>query len=197
MPTKIETLLPVYQKATGDTAKYVALRTIIIDGHEVAWMEYSDGLKIGPVRLLLCECHFTPGVGYEIGSDGRAMFLSEQENCIHMQTAVYLRHLELHKEYEKRYEDPTFSDLDASDNNIAEIILDLIKKAETGELIGRHEMAEQWNGKMFQVVPINLQTIADIIGVRFRLVRKVAGVMSAAKKITLTDGVTVWSYGSI
>ena len=97
----IKDFLPEYYEAHGKNPYYNSLRSIVIDGHEIAWMEFKgtrNDKSNYTGRLLYCECDFTKGVGWNI-EKGKVFSIHRGEKCLKRKTAIHLRHLELQKEY--------------------------------------------------------------------------------------------------
>ena len=70
----ISELLPRYYEAHGEDPHHETIRSIMIDDHEVAWMEYTGTVKWDITgqgregqeysgRELYCACKFTEGIG--------------------------------------------------------------------------------------------------------------------------------------
>lgn len=158
----ITDLLPEYYRLHENNPVYNILRSIIIDGHEVAWMEFTgvtgEGDKRGTYtgRALYCECNFTKGVGWDVGKGGKPHNLSGPDKCIKREAALRLRHLELRQEYLGRFNIAP-GDSFALHNKVEEIVLDLIKKAKAGEFLEDGNGASFWGGYFY------LQTLAAIV----------------------------------
>src|SRR3989344_2249225 len=105
----ISDLLPEYYKAHGnDHPVYTILKSMVIDGHEVAWMEFKgeSGERKYSGRSLYCECDFTKGVGWDAKDSkiGELLYsLSGKEKCFKRKKVIRLRHIELQKEYLERF----------------------------------------------------------------------------------------------
>ena len=154
----IKDLLPAYYEAHGVDPSYTALRIIAIDGHEVAWMEFTrttDPDKTYKGRALYCECDFTEGVGWK-RENGKVYDLHlKAEKCLYRKTALHLRHLELREEYLKRF-NVASGDSFALRRRLEEIISDLIEKVKAGEFVEDGNGARFWGGYFY------LQTVALI-----------------------------------
>lgn len=167
----IADLLPRYYEANGDNTTYETVRSIVVDGHEAAWMAYQGKVVADATgrgregeqftgRGFYCECDFAEGVGWEL-KDGRRYSLDGERRCIPRKAALHLRHLELRAEYTERYKgDELGGAADyALKRNVGPIILDLIDKAKAGEFIGEDTSgAHFWGGHFY------LQTVAAITG---------------------------------
>ena len=153
----IETLLSRYYEVHGTNLTYTALRTITVDNHEVAWMEFvgrrQDGTSYNG-RALYCECDFTEGVGWKV-EDGKNYRLLDPEKCLYRKAALRLRHLELRQEYQKRFK-ISEGDSFALHEKVEEIILDLIEKVKAGEFVEDGTGASFWGGYFY------LQTVEAI-----------------------------------
>src|SRR4051812_8619519 len=79
----INDLLPRYYETHGDNPRYETVRSIMIDGHEVAWVKYTGNVASDTVEdqdytghELCCACKFTEDVGWRQEPDGRTVGLS-------------------------------------------------------------------------------------------------------------------------
>src|SRR3989338_7788589 len=163
----ISELLPRYCEEYKKDIVYTVIRSIIVEGHEVAWMEYTGHIAYDIMgqgregqsfvgRALYCECDFIEGVGWRI-KGGQRYSLDGGEKCLYRKAAVYLRHLELRREYLSRFQDEeSWGDSFVLRQHINEIILDLVEKAKVGEFIEDGSGAAFWDGYFY------LQTVADI-----------------------------------
>lgn len=164
----IKDLLPHYYAAHGMNPTFKNVRSIIIDGHEVAWMEYrgtvtyditGEGRAGQPYlgRKLYCECHFTEGVGWEKDATHGVVGLMGPDCCVRRKAAIHLRHLELREEYLERFA-PGSRDPYSLQKHTKEIIFDLIERVKRGEFIG-----ENGNGAAFWGGYFYLTTVASIM----------------------------------
>ena len=195
----ITDLLPRYYEANGDNPTYVILRSIMIDGHEMAWMEYSgtvqyDLLEQGRAgetydgRGVYCECDFTENVGWKV-KGGQRFSLDGKKKCLARKAGLHLRHLELRREYyELLKTDDMFGGEFVLQRNIPVIILDLIEKVKNGEFIGEEGSGAQFWGGYFY-----LQTVAAITGSFVGHLWKDVYELMAEKKIGL-DGAVIKPY---
>ncbi len=194
----IKDLLPAYYQAFGMNPTHEIVESIVIDGHEVAWMKYvgtvvhditgrgAEGKTFSGFELC-CECCFTKGVAWDIGKDKKPYMLAgdpesgvpSPENCLHRQEALRLRHLALHKEYKKRFSS-------SLENHIPEIVMDVIKKVKAGEFVEDGAGAGFYGGYFY------VQTIRSILGDikdSMKLVWESVREMQDDKKITLEDSI--------
>ncbi len=175
-----------YYEANGKNPTYEIVRSIVIDGHEVAWMKYDgtiendimgEGHEGEPYfgHQLYCECYFTENVGWMIVENDKVCGIYGHEKCIYRSMAMHMRCLELREEYLKRF------DMEGSEffllDHVPEIIFDLIEKAKAGEFIGEDGGGAACYGGFFYV-----QTIGEIIG------REI----SAGENISLNDQFAIW-----
>ena len=155
----ISDLLPEYYKAYGDDPVYKIIESRVIDGHEVAWMEFKgrSGKRKYSGRSLYCECDFIKGVGWDVkdSKDGRPYGLSGKEKCSKRKKTVRLRHLELQKEYLEMFK--AGNNLLILHQHIPEIVDDLKNKVKAGEFLEDGNGASFWGGYFY------LQTLAAII----------------------------------
>lgn len=192
----IEDLLPRYYEVYGNNPSYEIERSIMLDGHEVAWLKYqgevtydiTGGGKEGQTYTgheLECACKFTEGIGWQMEADGRPVGLMSGDDCIKKEAALHLRHLELRQEYKARdmfgrFGYPGTEELEA-------IMLDLMEKAKQEEFIEGSSGARFWGGYYY------LQTVAAITNVQMKQVWEVSNKMIADKKMQL-EGAVVQPY---
>lgn len=183
-------LLPRYYEVFGENQRYSVERSIMVDGHEVAWLKYEgvveydntgEGREGQPYigHELECACKFTEGIGWRVEDDGRALALKGGDDCIKKKTAVYLRHLELRQEYETRQMLAQMGYPDAEE--LEAIMLDLVEKAKASEFL------EGTNGVHSAGGCYYLQTVASIADMPMDIVWETANKMAADKKIQLED----------
>lgn len=166
----IADLLPEFYKRYKNDIRYDVLRSVVIDGHEVAWMEYTDTVQVVPTgegregkpfsgRIMKCECDFTEGVGWSIDEKGqRRRNTVNVEACLIRRAALHLRHLELRQEYMERFVKNDPGNFFGLKGSIREITLDLIKKGQSGEWLEAHDGARMYGGYFY------MQTLASIVG---------------------------------
>lgn len=165
----IADLLPEYYARNGSNLRYDILRSIVINGHEVAWMSYVGTVQFDITgagregqpftgRIMKCECDFTEGIGWNIDEDGNRYTVSGQDakaTCLIRQAAMHLRHLELRQEYHDRFVKPD-EGVFSLNGCIREVTLDLIEKGQAGEWLEAHNGAAMYGGYFY------LQTLAAI-----------------------------------
>lgn len=168
----IADLLPRYYEARGEDPTYKVIRSIIVDDHEVAWVEYNGTVQYDVTRQgregesysgrqVMCECDFAENVGWEIAEDGNSVgLLDAHRHCLPRQAALHLRHLELQHEYIEKFRknDPWVDGSLGLGKYVPEIILDLIEKVKAGEFV------EEGSGASFHGGYFYLQTLAAISG---------------------------------
>lgn len=194
-PGMIADVLPRYYEAHGDDLTYEVVRSIVIEGHEVAWMEYkgevvhditgqgNEGREFRG-RELKCVCEFTEGVGWRQEEDGKTLNLYDAKDCQQKEEAGQMRIHELQSEYEKRgFFDPDNAMYEA----IQAIALDLIERSKAGEWLEGNSGASFWGGHYY------LQTLAEIAQVSMRDIWQYADRMCSDKKIDL-EGAVVQEY---
>lgn len=150
--------LPTYYDTFGDDAKYEIIRSMLIDGHEVAWMSYSGTVQYDLLQQgnegkpfvdyrLYCECDFIKGVGWSVTDTGAHRALGGERKCLPRKAAQYLRQLELRREYEQRFDirdnKPSLKGLGS---HFSEIVLDLIEKGKAHEWLEDGAGAWFWGG---------------------------------------------------
>lgn len=186
----IADLFSKYYAVHGTNPTYTAIRIITVDSHYVAWMEFTGRTVIGGEesytgRDLYCQCYFTEGVGWKV-EDGKVYRLLDPEDCLYRKAALHLRHLELRREYLKRFK-ILKGDSFALHRKVEEIILDLIGKVKAGEFVESGSGAAFWGGYFY------LQTVADITDQFFGHLWEDVHRMVWDKKIGL-EGVVIQPY---
>jgi len=195
-PQLVGDLWPRYYEAYGENPRYEVERSIMIDGHEVAWLKYEgevayditgEGKEGQPYsgHELRCACKFTEGTGWRMQDDGRPVGLMGGDVCLKKEAAIHLRHLELREEYKARemfgrWGHPGPEELEA-------IMLDLMEKAKEEEFLEGTSGARFWGGYYY------LQTVASIADLPMKNVWEAADKMIADKKIQL-EGAVVQPY---
>ncbi len=189
----IADFLPEYYVAFSANPTYTILRSIIVDGHEVAWMRIEGTVNIEGKdkpyagNELFCECDFKKDVGWMMREDGPCC-IGNREKCIPRQTALYLRRLELRCEYLNRFKETTYGDISFLPDHTPQIVRDLIKKVKAGEFIGEDGSgAGFWGGYFY------LQTLAGILDLPMGEIWKEVGSLVEQKKISL-EGAVVQTY---
>lgn len=188
----ISELLPRYYEAYGESIRYEVLRSIPIDGHEVAWLKYTGETSNGRSYTgheLHCGCHFTEGVGWQVDEKYGVVGLDGEDNCLPRKVAVYLRQQELREEFAEQYKDSAIWGKEyALLDHIPEVVLGLIEKDKAGEFIGEGTSgAHFWGGHLY------MQTVEAITGAPMSDLWKVMDTMRAAKQINL-EGCVIQEY---
>lgn len=173
---------------------YTSLRSVVIDGHEVAWMQCdgkvsfditNSGREGEPysARGLFCECAFTEDVGWRFDKEHPRQQTNLMYKCLYKEVAMYLRQLELRREYVQLFQGCVYPDSELT-RNLDAIILDLIEKAKAGEWVGEDGGgAGFWGGYFY------LGVVAKIADTRMRSVWEAAGRLVDAKLISLEGAV--------
>ncbi len=191
--------LPRYYEVHGENPRYETVRSMMMDGHEVAWMEYRGEVAYDITgrgregqayvgRTLRCTCDFTEHCGWE--EKGEHLYsLDGGEKCLPKKAALHLRRLELRTEYMERFKsnDRFKTGTYALWDHIPEIILDLIEKHQDGEFLEASTGAEFWGGHFY------LQTVAAITEKPIGELWAPVGKMVKEKKIGL-EGAVIQSY---
>ncbi len=184
LQANIEDLLPRYFEATGDFLSYRVIRSIPIDGHGVAWMEYAGKNFTG--YSLHCACDFAEGVGWNTENDGEIMNLDGGEHCLPKETALYLRQREVREEYIDRFDDAAFGDIYKDvftlRDHIPAIVTDLLERSLTGEFMGS-KGAFYYDGHVFP------ETIVDITEMPYEDLWPILDQMESDKLIRMDGGV--------
>lgn len=181
----IKDLLPRFYEAQGTDPSYTVLRSIVIEDHEVAWMQVdgtiqedfsNQGREGQPytTRELYCECDFKEKVGWMI-KGGNVFRLLGPDKCIRRGAVAHLRHLELRREYLKRFKD-AHGDLFFLREKVPQIIFDLIKKVKAGEFVEDGGGAALYGGYFY------VQTLASILDCN----------IAEGENFTLTDPFAIW-----
>lgn len=199
--TPIAELLPRYHE-THEGIRYETIRSIPVDGHEVAWMEYTvdvltqiseDETVMREVsgRELKCACDFTEGIGWKVGEDGRVYGLYQSKNsCLPKEAAMQLRRLELRREYLEKFPEDSIPMGDEYDlwDKVPEVMMDMIEKGKAGEWLSEGGSgAHDWGGYFY------LQTVQEITNIPFNQLWEHVYKMQADKQIQL-EGMVVQEY---
>lgn len=190
----IADLLPEYYAAFGSDPTYTILRSIIVDGHEVAWMRYEGTVTIEGKdkpysgNMLHCECDFKKDVGWQLYEGKPCGIGRHEEKCLPRQATRHLRQLELQSEYLHRFKKTTYGDISFLPQHTPQIVSDLIKKVRAGEFIG-----ESGSGALFWGGYFYLQTLAGILDLPMRDIWEEIGPLIKQKKISL-EGAVVQRY---
>ena len=195
----ITDLLPRYNEAHGNKGTYEILRSIFIDGHEVAWMKYSGTIEADLSGLgregqafqdfrLYCECYFTEDIGWKIDKEYGVVGIGGQESCIFFEAALDLRIRELRNEYLAKFNVERGLGSYGLLQYIEEIVTDLFERDSRGEFI-----AEGGGGAHFYGGHFYLQTLAKIFDIDHSFMFDDIDRLQAEKKITL-DGSVVKKY---
>lgn len=161
----IADLLPKYYRRYPVGLRYKVLQSFVIDGHEVAWMEYTGPIIINDKhhsytgRTMKCECDFAEGIGWRLDEKLQFRNLSGPNGCLKRQAALYLRHLELRQEYHQRFVEGDYTKLLGVEGCVREVTLDLIEKAKAGEWLEDRE----WTGS--HGMYFFMHTVASITGI--------------------------------
>jgi hypothetical protein len=194
----ITSLLPRYYEVHKTDLQYEPVRTINIDGHEVAWMHYTGTIVYDITSSgregesfegheLKCECDFTEGVGWKVeerNGNQQVLGLDAGRKCLNKEAAKYLRQLELRREYEEQFS----NEWGTLTSRLPEIFSDLARKVEAGEFIGESTGGARFYGGWFY-----LQTVAAITDIPIGMMWDTAYELVAEKKIGL-DGAVVLPY---
>lgn len=199
---RIDELLLRYYEAHGDNVRYEVIRSLPIDGHEVAWTKHivdvvtsisNDETIVREVsgHELKCVCDFTEGVGWGVDDSGRVYSRYQAKgSCLPKETAIHLRRLELRREYLDKFPIDSIPMGDEYDlwDKVPEIILDLIKKGKAGEWLSEGSSgAHDWGGYFY------LQTVQEITGIPYDQLWNHVHKMYADKQIQL-EGMVVQEY---
>lgn len=192
----IKDLLPAYYAAYGTDPSYTVIRSIVISGHEAAWMELKGTVQFDitgrgregepyVAHGFYCECDFAEGVGWKKDGDS-VVTLMGPEKCLCRKAAMHLRHLELRQEYLERYKEEG-GDYFALRRHVPDIIIDLIEKVKAGEFVEDGSGAEFWGGYFY------LQTVARITDQFLGHLWEDVHRLCTEKKISL-DGAVITPY---
>jgi hypothetical protein len=191
-----------YYEAHGRENEHVILRSVMIDGHEVAWVELRDQEPLPegrrPFRQMRCECDYIEGTGWCVMKDGGVATIGGQEPCVHAEAALRLRHLELRQEYAQIFDRRNIAGLTeeqvqtavlglSSQEALCHIILDLVTKAKAGEWLEQGTGALFWGGYYY------VQTVQAITDAPWETVWEVVRALAAEGQISL-EGAVVQDY---
>ncbi|MDE1970731.1 MAG: hypothetical protein KGI50_04135 [Patescibacteria group bacterium] len=174
----IRDFLPEYSAAHQHSTEpvYTILRSIVIDGHEVAWIQLEGTDLYGKQYRcydLYCECYFTRGIGWDI-RDGKATGLSG-DSCIKKRVATFLRHCEIQQDIQSRF---PFINLILSEDDLHCIIYELMQQLKTGSFINDQFL----DGTSTR---LDLRTLEFILDHPMHDIYEKANALAAAKKIKL------------
>jgi hypothetical protein len=186
-----------YYEAQGTNPTYEIVWSHVVDGHEVAWAEYSgeiifditgQGREGEPYRsrALVCECDFIEGVGWEI-RDGKKYTLDGGKRCFPRMAIVELRYLELRRDYLEQFSAGSLLSISPLGEHIREIMLDMIERVKAGEFMEDSNGAAFWGGYYY------LQTVAKIADVPVARLWEDVHAMMRDELIGL-DGMVVQPY---
>lgn len=162
-------LLPRYYAEYESNLRYTTIRSVIVDGHEVAWMEYAGHVEVEGRedetfvgRTLHCECEFTHNVGWYL-KDGHRFTTDAKRTCKYKRVAMILRQRELEEELVDhggyaRLRDRCLTDRAGVVADAKVLLLALADKGRAGEWVG-----EDGNGASFYGGFYYLQTAAEIM----------------------------------
>lgn len=188
----IAALLPRYNEAMNDGITYEIIERFDVDGHEVAWLEFTGKVvyditeqgnegKEFKGRDLKCQCEFTEDVGWKV-EDGRKFNLDT--HCYAVDRVIQQRQEQLRDEYTERFrgdENPEPKD------HLEEIVFDLIQRRKSGEFL------EAGSGAVFYGGYYYLQTLKSVSGAEWEDVHIAIGRLMSEKKIDL-EGFVVQEY---
>lgn len=197
-PGMIADVLPRYYEACGENPTYEPVRSVMVDGHEVAWMEYRGSVehditgrgnegKSFMGRVLCCACQFTEGIGWRQEENGQPVGLMGADDCIAKKTAGFLRELELKAEYKSYDLQNRHLFGDDIDEDMEKVAFELIDKVKAGEWLETNDGASFWGGYYY------LQTLAAVTDLPMKKIWEFADKMVAEKKISL-EGAVVQEY---
>lgn len=186
----IKDLLPRYYEAHKNSVVYGVglIQSSIINGHEVAWMEYR-GITINGQpfvgRAIHCECDFTEGVGWEVNPKYGVVSIHRSKGCRPRRKFIYRRRAELNKEFSARFGEPLCE-------HLPEMIFALIEKVKAGEFLEDGNGAEFWGGYFY------IHTVSDIVEISASQsigpeIWRIVDRMVAEKKIGL-EGAVITDY---
>lgn len=91
--------VPQYNKVSGSEKNYELLRLFVYDEHDVAWTKctwVTTSNDVLTTHLLICECDFTEGIGWHIGTDDCFYETPNRARiCSYRQAAIQQRYQEL------------------------------------------------------------------------------------------------------
>jgi hypothetical protein len=195
----IADLLEHYYEAYDQTGRYEIARSIVVDGHEVAWCSYENKVLAGPatgetyhIHVWVCECDFVEGVGWQI-RDGHRYSIHDQEKCLRRKAAAHLVQLELRDEYLAKWGTTDWGTSPGQlRTHLGEIVADLAAKVQNGVCIG-----EDGNGAAFWGGWFYLGTLASIIDCPVAKLWEPIGVLAASGAISLEGAVVCPPRGEL
>lgn len=187
-------LIPKYVEATRSNHTYRIIRSFIIDGHEVAWVEMTYYLHDDTDRLLpqkeyrvMCDCDFTEGIGWNLTETGQIFTVhgKDASACTIRPLVMAKRHEELRTHLEKVIGKP-------ENPSERETILFAVKAIEVLAGFAQHHiMIEEGSGAHFWGGYFYLQTINKILGVDWPHIHMAMAVLYRMKKLNLNGMVVV------
>lgn len=177
-------LIGEYESESGAETKHEVERLIGINGHDVAWVKSTKEGRDEPHYHLYCACDFAEDIGWTREGD-EVYDLPGSDNCLEMQTALYLRQLELRTWYTKFFiklgEVQDCPDETILTHYIPEIIVDLIDRQAQGDFIG--SLGGYMPGGF--VWP---ETVAGIVDVPMEEIMDIADDMEVANLVFVDGG---------
>lgn len=186
-------------RACGRKEEHVILRSMVIDGHEVAWVELRDAEPLPegrrPFRMMMCECDYIEGVAWQTDERHGVVGLDNGKgDCVRRGAALHLRHLELRKEYAATFDRRNVAGLTEEETLIAilglsspealrHIILDLVTKAKAGEWLEEGTGAMFWGGYYY------VQTVQAITDAPWKSVWDAVRALVDERRISLEGAV--------
>lgn len=196
-PMLIAESIDRYYEAHNTNLRYEIVRSELVEGHEVAWMKYTDHIKRDMVSAeseeehfegycLQCACHFTEGVGWFYDSKyGGPVGTDADRNCEAKKEVQNMRNEELKEEYTERQMLDSLAEDETQ--TVKNIMLDLIEKNKKGEFLESYSGASFWGGHYY------LQLVESITGLGMAELYDIARQLEAEKIITL-NGAVVCTY---
>jgi hypothetical protein len=185
--TTIAESLERYYETHEGKLRYEVLRSIAVEGHEVAWMKHwipegDEKRFVG--RELECACTFVEDVGWK-EENGKITALTDDQNCEFKKKAELFRIYELRVELQAR--GLLVTQYENQESQIEGIILDLMERGRAGEWLKGANPAHFWGGYFY------LQLVEDITGFSWDNIHAATRSLYKQKKIDL-EGMVVQEY---
>lgn len=181
-----------YYEAHRRDDRFEVVRSIPIDGHEVAWMKFT-GTNVYNEPFegydVYCECYFTEGVGWKVHEKHGTVGLGGHEKCLFTEVALHLRHLELRREYIARFDDKWSGNRHVPLSKTKDVILDLVERSQDPAFF----IGEPGGGATFWGGYFYLQTVANITGLYVGHLWEHVHALMADEKISL-EGAVIQPY---
>ncbi len=189
-------LVPAYVKATQSNHSYRVIRSFVVNGHEVAWVEVtyflnSDAAHNQPLQeyRVMCDCDFIEGIGWNIDGCGRIYTVHGRDAnaCETRPVVMEMRRQELQNHLERVADKP-------EDGDSKETVLYVVRAIEVLATFAQHHvMIEAGTGAGFWGGYFYLQTVQQILDIEWPIIHTAMAVLYKREKLDL-NGMVVIPY---